>query len=245
MIREALEFLYRQAADRAAELEPYYQLEDGRQFFTDGDKPITPPRAPFLAFSTLDGLARYLEDGLEEHVHGRLLRVASPRRVELLSLEYGPDRTRDLIAVAEPITGDKFPFGRYLDPEDFMIKALSMFERTDDLDQILLLLGNLQGEAVRSSSDDGVTQIVTVKKGVKVQDVAVKNPVELRPFRTFPDVQQPASAYVFRLTGGEDEELPKVGLWEVDDAQWQVRSIEGIKLFFEGALQDTKVPVYA
>jgi hypothetical protein len=199
-----------------------------------------------VALNTLGGLADYLKSGFDEFANGRALIIRSPRKVELVSKVFGPWRQREVIATAEPIIADAFPFDRYLDAETFMIKALAMFEKTEDLETILLLLGNLQSEAVRNSSDDGVTQIVTVKKGVKVQDIAVKNPVELRPFRTFQDVDQPSSNYVLRLRGGEeDEELPEVGLWQVDDAQWQVKSIESIKAFLGGELAGQGVEIFA
>jgi hypothetical protein len=245
MIREALEFLFTQAEERATEAEPTYELDDGRTYRTRDDHAVLPAKPDFVPLHTLGGLADYIRSDFDEAPAGRALIVKGPRKVELVSKTHGPFRVRHLLATAEPLIADAFPFDRFLDAEDFMIKALSRFERTEDLDAMLGLLGNLQSEAVRTSADDGVTQIVTVKKGVKVQDVAVKNPVCLCPYRTFQDVAQPSSNYVLRLSNGEEGELPRVGLWEVDDAQWKVRSIEAIQEFLQEALQGADVPIFA
>ena len=60
------------------------------------------------------------------------------------------------------------------------------------------VVGNLKEDAVRTMTDDGVSQVTAVRTGVAtVADVKVPNPVSLRPFRTFIEVDQPQKQIYF------------------------------------------------
>ena len=77
--------------------------------------------------------------------------------------------------------------------------------------------------------DDGVTQAVTVKKGIAaVENVTLPNPVTLRPYRTFTEVEQPASQFVFRAAEG-----PEFMLVEADGGAWKHEAMQNIKKFME------------
>ncbi|MNW60692.1 hypothetical protein D3C74_386970 [compost metagenome] len=63
----------------------------------------------------------------------------------------------------------------------------------------------------------GMTQSVVAKTGVAtVEDVKVPNPVLLAPYRTFVEVEQPESSFVFRMKDG-----PSAALFEADGGAWR------------------------
>lgn len=71
-----------------------------------------------------------------------------------------------------------------------MIVLQMNFVRTEVIDRLLQLFGNISSEEVRTSSDDGVTQQVVVKQGIKLVDwQTIPTPVLLQPYRTFPEVE--------------------------------------------------------
>ncbi len=77
-----------------------------------------------------------------------------------------------------------------LSHNEFMIVLQMNFVRTEVIDRLLQLFGNISSEEVRTSSDDGVTQQVVVKQGIKLVDwQTIPTPVLLQPYRTFPEVE--------------------------------------------------------
>ena len=59
---------------------------------------------------------------------------------------------------------------------------------------------NIQAGTTANYDDDGVSQKTTIKTGIANKtDVIVPNPVKLRPYRTFAEIEQPESSYVFRI----------------------------------------------
>jgi len=66
--------------------------------------------------------------------------------------------------------------------------------------------------------------------------VAVPNPVTLRPYRTFSEVEQPASQFVFRMkTGGSS---PSCALFNADGGAWALEAIENIKRWLSDRLPE-------
>jgi hypothetical protein len=90
--------------------------------------------------------------------------------------------------------------------------------------------------------DDGTTQQVSASAGLaKVALVDVPNPVTLRPYRTFPEVEQPESEYVFRAKSGQGDDLPAVALFEVEDPSWRSTARLSIALYVKDHLADLTV----
>lgn len=50
----------------------------------------------------------------------------------------------------------------------------------------------------------------------------------LRPYRTFREVEQPASRFVLRLQSGQGDGMPKAALFEADGGAWRLTAIEAI-----------------
>ena len=88
-------------------------------------------------------------------------------------------------------------------------------------------------------SDDGISQRVTVRDGVvRVNDVVIKNPVYLRPFRTFCEIDQPESPFILRIKNSDGKGVPEIALYEADGGLWKHRAIQGIQAYLDKALDN-------
>lgn len=66
-------------------------------------------------------------------------------------------------------------------------------------------------------------------------DVIVPNPVDLVPFRTFQEVKQPNSQFVFRLS---DQGTPAFKIVEAEGGIWKNEAVDSIKEYFRAALEE-------
>jgi hypothetical protein len=78
----------------------------------------------------------------------------------------------------------------------------------------------LEKETVKQV-DSGITQEVTVQRGAAFKEsVEVKARVALKPFRTFRELDQPASDFIFRVKDGA-----QLALFEADGGAWKISAI--------------------
>ena len=68
-------------------------------------------------------------------------------------------------------------------------------------------------------------------------DVQVPNPVKLIPYRTFAEIEQPSSLYVFRVRD-DGNGAPAFKLVEADNGLWKHAAMLKIKDYFECELAD-------
>ena len=117
-----------------------------------------------------------------------------------------------------------------------MLGLQANFQPTGDLNLILKVSGNIEKKNNAAYSDDGVSQVVTMQTGVATKaDALVPNPARLKPFRTFQEVPQPESNFVFRI--GDDEE-PTFKLVEAEGGIWRNEAIQNIKDYLATLLAD-------
>lgn len=199
---------------------------------------VKPPKAETLTINTLTGIADFNDaTGLQSI----MVHVVDHKTVHLIDAIYQEmwlARSTHLIAVHDsPV----FTFGQYFDVENFIIALQSMFVQDDTTKLMLKIIGNVKDEGVSNFSDDGVTQKVTAKTGISVVgSVQVPNPVTLRPYRTFMEIEQPASTFVFRMKGGQGE-APKCALFEADGRMWRLEAIKSIKAWLTEKIPGIKI----
>ena len=172
--------------------------------------------------STLDGLIDYIKNDPDHILHNPNCKypilVKSPTEVYLLSPATGFFLER---AVYVKCIADvpELSLGRFMDTEKFQVMLQTCFVPSGNLDLVLKLAGSVRKEQNLQTADDGVSQKVTINAGVTTAaDVIVKNPVELMPFRTFVEVDQPVSPFVLRFNqDGEAALFTGAGkVWAVD-----------------------------
>ena len=200
---------------------------------------IKPPKAETLKINTLTGIMDFYADSSAEL--DMIAHIIDHTTVDLLERGFTDEwltRSTYLTAVHEsPV----FAFGRNMDVENFIINLQAMFVQDENTAAILKIVGNIKEEVVTQHTDDGVTQAVTAKVGIaRVEAVAVPNPVILRPYRTFMEVEQPASTFVLRMTGGRGQQ-PSCALYEADGRMWQLEAIKNIKAWLSEKITGIKI----
>ncbi len=123
--------------------------------------------------------------------------------------------------------------------EEAQIKLRSMLQRaadgkTNDVDYILTLLSHMSVDQSIKSDDNGVTQTVQVRKGVSFVENRRVNPiVRLAPYRTFPEVEQPESEFVFRIYDDRS-----IRLTAADGGMWKMDARDAVRKYLLCALHD-------
>lgn len=137
------------------------------------------------------------------------------------------ERNREELMRADAIVNE-FQFDRYYDQERFLIELQANFIESDDLTVLKQVAGNIQSGTTANYDDDGVSQKTTIKSGIANKtDVIVPNPVKLRPYRTFAEIEQPQSSYVFRIQ--DSDRGPSFKLVEADGGLWKNATMKKIK----------------
>ena len=159
-----------------------------------------------------------------------ILHVKSPTEVDLVS-GLIDERGREVLMRAKAIVNE-FSFDQYYDQERFLIDLQANFIDTEDLRCIKQVAGNIQQGTTANYDDDGVSQKTTISSGIANKtDVIVPNPVSLRPYRTFSEVEQPESNYVFRIK--DSDRGPAFKLVEADGGLWKNATMRKIKEYLE------------
>lgn len=216
-------------------------FKEGDQIFFDRDKAnlkeLFPTRyASTLEVTSLTGLVQYLNSKFDQEMVDEpdelLIHVESPTKVMVYSRLDGHRQRESLIAsIAEQ---NNFPYGRFLDQEHFKINMMSLFDRTDDAEAIMEFASAIRLEDSSDLRDNGVAQVATVRTGAStVDDAKVPSPAVLKPYRTFLEVVQPESQFIFRINSDGE-----CALFEADGGLWKYHAKTNIKEYLENALEE-------
>lgn len=204
MLKDAIERI-EQIAHKASGNELVKSEVNGRHFLgtTEVKRAECLPLPPTVSGSTLELISTVLRKRIDDKVPEAgqcIIHVVSPIRVDAFTAANA-DGKRYVFAQAnsrEPT------FGRFMLQEEMMVFLQTCFEASPELAVVIETVGNVAGEQVVVDTDDGVTQMVETKGGVKSTTLrAVKNPVRLKPYATFREVPQVEEDFVFRIQGGE------------------------------------------
>ena len=139
-----------------------------------------------------------------------------------------------LVAVKARIP--ELSFGRFLSSEQFNIMLQSNFIDDSDRGTLLEFASALKIENGAEIEDNGVSQVATVKTGVaSLAKGKAPNPVTLRPYRTFSEVEQPASLFVFRI-----DKQANLALFEADGKRWIADAVGNIADYLKEQLVEQK-----
>ena len=192
------------------------------------------PKADAIEMHTLTSLVDYIKSEVDEMPPRMIVEVKSPTEVELYS-QLDPNRDRESLVVASArVPG--FEFDRFVEHEKFCINLQSKFIPSDDRELILKFAGTVEAGSVSEYGDDGVTQKATIKTGLASKgDAIVPNPVCLRPYRTFLEVEQPESAFVFRMKQDSYGNV-MCAIFEADGGAWKMDATQAIKEYLQREL---------
>lgn len=227
-----------------AAIEPRVVAYEGEMFLAGevSDPRKKEPEPSPLIVGTLTSFVRYVLDNLDGLGSKVFVHVRSPIEVALVSPLHGrfQQRFEYLVAQAPDFPGElSFAYGTFLPAESMLIALQALFKDSEDRPRVLRLLGTIREDSIRTSKDDGVTQQVTAAAGITLsEEVEVPNPVNLRPFRTFLEVDQPASRFVLRV---RMEKGPVVALFHADGGAWKLEAVKSIRDYLAAELVDVDV----
>lgn len=209
-----------------------YDVE-GQKYATKNLSHIKMPKPAALETRTLTALIDYIKSEVDEKSSDCLLvHIISPSKVALYS-ELREDGERETYMECSALLPNIY-YGRFLEVEQFNIMLQSNFVDAYDRSKLLLVTGKITDSAVKEVGDDGVSQAVTIKTGVaQVNDVVVPNPATLAPYRTFPEIEQPASSFIFRMQSG-----PEAAIFEADGGAWRNTAMKSIKEYLDKNLAE-------
>ncbi|WP_312498227.1 hypothetical protein [Bacillus luti] len=224
MIKEAIQYLVKLGNTETKKI-------DGQTFSTQPLHVVEEPTARALLVRNLSGLVDYVKSNfdVEEQL---MIHIASPTTVNCFAAING-NYNRSTFVKTEALIPD-FDFGHWHDVENFIINLQAAFVKNDDRDVMLKVVGNITEENVKTYGDTGVSQSVVARNGVAtVAEVDVPNPVSLQPYRTFVEVAQPESEFIFRMKDG-----PRCSLHEADGGAWKLEAIKNIKKYLTAELEE-------
>lgn len=208
--------------------------------------PSVPPKP--LQFTSLSGLSAYLLEGPDDllnHDGPLALHVVDYRTVDLIGHCEIDDFSQRYVYARAVAEVTSFPFSQFFAQEYLQIALQTEFVGSTVREELMSFIASVKSGATREIVDDRVAQTVTARRGISMsENKAVPNPWSLAPYRTFPEIHQPESLFVFRARGGSDSEPPELGLFEADGRAWKLEAMARIAAKLS-ELSGGKVPVLA
>lgn len=228
---------------------PYlYDRENNEMIPVGHNQPVLvddPTPAPY-EFFTLEGFADYISENVEGLIPEcgsslkLIVHVIDETHVALMSQPSERHAKRFCIAKCAA-HAPSFPWERYMDVDTFNTMLLSKFVETEARASLFKVVKSMTKEQNCNTSDDGVSQVITVTQGVSMAaNVQFQNPVPLKPMRTFSEIDQPESNFTLRVDNDA-----RAALFEADGGAWKVEAVKRIRKYLEERLYDCNVVVLA
>jgi hypothetical protein len=208
--------------------------------------PVAPVATPVLPLSTLTGLVSAFKADVDGFIYSKkyAVQVENFDSVALISLQADQWGRRHVWARAKSTEVNPFRFGEYLDPEVFLITAQASFMPIDGhYSNMLRLCSSLKAGSSVEVADDGYSQKVVIQEGgVQHGEVELPPRVQLRPYRTFREVDPVESDFLLRFKGQKDA-LPAVALIPVDAGRWKTDTAHAVERWLRGQLPKDAVVI--
>lgn len=238
----------RDFVEKLQEMDTPHEIDYSGRKFVDKEMSVLSQEATAapLKTSTLTSIVDYITSGTDAAplpASKFVIHVSGYNSVELYK-ELNSDKRRDHLLSAS-FEAPNFPYGRFMPIENFIINLQSMFSQDEHTADLLKFVGSVKSDSTVEQLDDGVSQKVQAMSGVSLaKNVKAPNPVYLRPFRTFSEIEQPQGAFVFRIRK-DDSQGVTAALFEADGSAWKHEAILETKQYFEEALTDKNVIILA
>lgn len=201
-------------------------------------------------FFTLSSLVEYLKSEVDvpnDFVHHIFINVASPEHVSVYSeANEGNYYSRTVIADVNAML-PVVKIGQWVSQTEFCIMMRANFIDSKDGNGMVLpdtdkeaLIGvasNIVSGSIAEYEDTGISQKATLKTGIQEsEDKLLPEKVVLRPYRTFLEVDQPKSEFLFRA---QDDKYSGVqlSLHEADGGRWKLDAMAAVKEYLGNELK--------
>lgn len=228
------------AINRIVELATPFTLEtrNGHQFCSADLREVKPEVELPARYSvdTLEALVKLIRTEGVAQAPQLYVRVDSARRVVVDSTYTGRDYAiYSRLPLYEAVSDvPSISVNQYMSQEHAVIELQSLYAVTDDRDYLLALLSRIDVNQGVSSVDNGISQEVSVRTDAVLKEQQTVQPiVHLQPYRTFLEVEQPASDFLLRL---DKEGRP--ALYEADGGAWKLEAKRNIAAYLGEQLAD-------
>jgi len=231
--------MIKEAIDRILSLGPPNLEKFGNLNYTDKQLTlVSPPLAETVRCSTLQSLAGLFKAKFDELTPQSIFaQIKSPTEVSLTAAKADDYGRRQVWTQATHTPVGCFDFKQWYTPENFLIAAQTGFQRVKiqnddgsfakDLDYVLGIAASVTADRAVENADDGIAQRVALRQGVSLKgDAALRGRVNLAPWRTFVEVDQPLSEFLFRAKYTDSGVL--LALFEADGGRWKLDAIAQI-----------------
>jgi hypothetical protein len=227
-LKEALQLI----ADLAKAAEKPNITEIAQRTYSDKElTPVKEPRPERITASTLKGFVDLIGAKVEKFdPESVIVHIVDHTVVELKATTSDKWGRRQVFAAAEMPEIKGLTFDQYYDHEAFMIALQVNFVPNEDLERLLRLASTI--ETVSTSEDSGIAQAVAQRS--RPAQLGLKPRVSLAPFRTFRDVAQPTSDFIFRVK--QEGQRATLALFEADGGKWKLDAVTNIRAFLSAAL---------
>ena len=230
----------RDAIDRIAELAKPYTLStnDGHRYSNVDLHEVKPevPSPARYSVDTLEALVKLIRtEGIDQSPR-LYVRVDSARRVMVDTTythkEYAEFSRLPLYEAVSDVPS--ISVNQEMSQEQAVVELQSLYAVTQDRDYLLSLLSRIDVNQGVSSVDNGISQEVSVRTGAVLKEQQTVQPiVHLQPYRTFLEVEQPASDFLLRL-----DKDGRPALYEADGGAWKLEAKRNIAAYLGEQLAD-------
>ena len=194
-----------------------------------------------IEVASLTSIVEYIDELSEHELEARLIvQVRDATTVLVMTESVGEKSIRAHLIRADAVLPNII-LNRFMDHERFIIQLRSQFREEPDQVDLLKFVSRVNFTAERVITDNGATQtanVRTVIEGELVESREVPSRIHLTPFRTFQEVQQPTSEFIFRLQENGD-----CALFEADGGLWQSTARAEIAAWLKAKIERTGVHV--
>ncbi len=114
--------------------------------------------------------------------------------------------------------------------EEAMIAIRTRFQESKDSAYALKLLSDITNGSKVTYSDNGIATSVVTKTGISLQtNEPIRPIVNLKPYRTFQEIEQPESQFLIRI------EERGIKFIEADGGMWKLEARKTIKKYLDEA----------
>ena len=206
---------------------------NGKTYSAEPLHSVIEPACDPLITRGLDSVVSYVKNEIDV-ADFKVIHVSGEGYVDVYSELNSDNRREHYLQCRYPELS--FRFGHFMPYHEFIIALQSMFVYDANVDQLLKYVGNIREVSSAEFKDDGVSQTVVCKTGIAwLENVVLPSRIVLRPYRTFFEVEQPASEFVFRIGKNSD-----CALFEADGGAWKREAFQNIKDYLVQNLTDSE-----
>lgn len=231
--------------DKILEISPTQTFDYHGLIYTNKTVNLVPPPAiAKVNVITLTALAALYQSNFENIAAAQsVFHVTSEVGVAVYANNSNDYAQREVFAAASFAAVESFKFNAWLDQEPFIIGLQAHVQDKGDRQYLLDLTSRIAINENLEITDNGVSQEVTAKTGSSLSKLITLKPrVTLAPFRTFREIEQPSSEFVFRVRKST-RGTPELALFEADGGAWKLTAMKSIAEYLKNSIANDAATV--